>query len=154
MRVEKGFTKASRIARMAAMAAMIALGIGSCQLLGVTKMDRLSLFGAALSNPDKSLMSANFAQGQTADYAIMDTQAYWDAIGVLQPGSTYLTYSISVHDYVDPANVTADIYGPPDFYNFFLTSGPVPAVFVLVQIGPDWFIKQMYLNGGAVPAVQ
>jgi len=120
-------------------------------MLGVTKMDRLSQFGADLSNPDKSHMSANFAQGQTADIGIMDAQAYWDGKTFVLPGSTYLTYSISVHDYVDPANVTADIYGPP----LFNPNGvPIPAVFVLVQIGPDWFIKQIYLNGSAAPAVQ
>ena len=55
-----------------------------------------------------------------------------------------------MHDYVDPMNVTADIYGPPTFYNFNVTwpvGGPIPAVFVLVQIGADWFIKDIYLDG-------
>jgi hypothetical protein len=27
------------------------------------------------------------------------------------------------------------------------TGGPIPATFVLVQIGTDWFIKDIYLNG-------
>ena len=69
------------------MGALVALGLGSCQLLGVTKLDRLSQFGADLSNADKSHMSANFAQGQTADYSLVDTQAFWDGIGMVMPGS-------------------------------------------------------------------
>jgi hypothetical protein len=143
--------KAPRIALVAAVGALVALGLGSCQLLGVTKMDRLTQFAYDLSNPDKSRMSGNFAQGQTADYGIMDTQAYWDGKSFVLPGSTYLTYSISVHDYVDPANVTADIYGPPTFN---LSGGPIPAVFVLVQVGPDWFIKEIFLNGSPPQTVQ
>jgi len=131
------------------MAALVAFGLGSCQLLGITKMDRLGQFGADLSSTDKSHMSANFAQGQTADYSLVNTQAFWDGIGIVLPGA-YQTYSLSVHDYVDPANVTADIYGPPTFYNFnaaWPVGGPIPATFVLVQIGMDWFIKDIYLNG-------
>jgi hypothetical protein len=123
------------------MGALGAFGLGSCQLLGVTKLDRLNQFATDLNNPDKSQMSANFAQGQTADYGLVNTQAFWDGKGMFLPGSGYQTYSLSVHDYVDPTNVTADIYGP-------LTFGPpTPAVLVLVQIGPDWFIKDIYLNG-------
>lgn len=131
------------------MAALVAFGLGSCQLLGITKMDRLGQFGADLSSTDKSHMSANFAQGQTADYSLVNTQAFWDGIGIVLPGG-YQTYSLSVHDYVDPTNVTADIYGPPTFYNFnaaWPVGGPIPATFVLVQIGMDWFIKDIYLNG-------
>ena len=156
MRVGDILRKARRVVPAGAVGLAVLIGLGSCQMLGITKMDRMSQFGADLSNPDKSRMSANFAQGQTTSYDLVSTQAFWDAIGVFLPGSTYLTYSIVLHDYVDPANVTADIYGPPAFYNFYSPSGagPVPAVFVLVQIGTDWFIKQVYLNGGAVPAVQ
>lgn len=141
-------TIAPRIVLVAAAGALV-VGLASCQMLGITKLDRLSQFGADLSNTDKSRMSANFAQGQTADYAAVNTQAFWDGIGVVLPG-TYQTYGLSVHDYVDPANVTADIYGPPTFYNFNVTwplGGPIPAQFVLVQIGTDWFIKAIYLNG-------
>jgi hypothetical protein len=125
------------------------LGLGSCQMLGITKMDRLSKFGADL-NAGKSHMNENFAKGQTADYTAVNTQAFWDTIGVTLPGSTYQGYSLSVHDYVDPSNVTVDIYGPPTFYNFNIAwpvGGPVPAKFVLVQIGEDWFIKAIYLDG-------
>ena len=131
------------------MAALVVFGLGSCQLLGVTKLDRISQFGADLNNTDKSHMSANFAQGQTADYSLVDTQAFWDGIGMVLPGSSQ-AYSFSVHDYVDPADVTADIYGPPLFYNFnaaWPVGGPIPAQLVLVQIGTDWFIKDIYLNG-------
>lgn len=149
MGVRRSSTTAPRIILVVAMGALVALGLGSCQLLGVTKLDRLSQFGADLNNTDKSHMSANFALGQTADYSLVDTQAFWDGIGIVLPGS-YQTYSLSVHDYVDPTNVTADIYGPPTFYNFSVTwpvGGPIPATFVLVQIGTDWFIKDIYLNG-------
>jgi hypothetical protein len=150
MRVSRILATTRRIILVAAVGAAVVLGLGSCQLLGITKMDRLSQFGADLSNADKSRMSANFAQGQTTDYAAVNTQAFWDGIGVFLPGSTYLTYGIVLHDYVDPANVTADIYGPPAFYYsdpLYPVGGPVPAVFVLVQIGTDWFIKEIYLNG-------
>jgi len=149
MGVRRSSTTARRIILAGAMAALVAFGLGSCQLLGITKMDRLGQFGADLSSTDKSHMSANFAQGQTADYSLVNTQAFWDGIGIVLPGA-YQTYSLSVHDYVDPANVTADIYGPPTFYNFnaaWPVGGPIPATFVLVQIGMDWFIKDIYLNG-------
>jgi hypothetical protein len=155
MRRGRIFKTAPRFVLAVAVGAIVALGLGTCQMLGVTKMDRLSQFGADLSG-DKSQMSANFAPGQTADYALVGTQAYWDAIGVVLPGA-FQTYSLSVHDYVDPANVTADIYGPPTFYNFDVTwpvGGPIPARFVLVQIDTDWFIREIYLNGSVTPAVK
>lgn len=155
MRVGSVLSTAPRIVLVVALGLAVALGLGSCQMLGITKMDRISQFGADLSS-NKSHISADFAKGQTADYSAMNIQSYWDTIGVFQPGSTYMTYSIVLHDYEDPANVTADIYGPPTFYNFYSASGigPVSAVFVLVQIGPDWFIKRIYLNGSATPAVK
>jgi len=150
MRVGRLLWTAPRIVLIAAMGALIAFGLGSCQILGVTKMDRLSQFGADL-NTNKSHMSANFAQGQTADYGIMDSQAYWDGKSFLLPLTTELTYSIVVHDYVDPAKVTADIYGPP----LFNPDGvPIPAVLVLVQIGPDWFIKEIHVNGTPPQTIQ
>gem|GEM_PF-2678131 len=132
-----------RIVPLTAVVAIVAFGLGSCQLLGVTKLDRLSQFGADL-NSDWSHMSADFAKGQTADYASLDSQAYWLGKGFALPVPGALPYSLSVHDYVDPTNVTADIYGP---LNTPSGASPVPAVFVLVQIGPDWFIKEIYLNG-------
>jgi hypothetical protein len=151
MCVGRSLSKGSWIGLLAVVGALVAFGLGSCQLLGVTKMDRLTQFGYDLNNLDKSHMSGNFAQGQTADYGIMDSQVYWDGKSFVMPGATELPYSLTVHDYVDPANVTVDIYGPPAF---ILTVDPIPAVFVLVQVGPDWFIKEIYLNGSGTPTVQ
>jgi hypothetical protein len=143
MRVRRSSTTAPLLVLLVAIGALAAFGLGSCQMLGITKMDRLSQFGADL-NGDWSTMSQNFAQGQTADYGSLNTQAYWTGKGFALPLSAALTYSVAVHDYVDPSNVTADIYGPP----LFNPNGvPVPAVFVLAQIDNDWFIKEIYLNG-------
>ena len=143
MRARRSLSTAPRFILAVAVGALVAFGLGSCQLLGVTKLDRLSQFCADL-NGDWSHMSADFAKGQTADYASLDSPAYWLGKGFALPVPGALPYSLSVHDYVDPTNVTADIYGP---LNTPSGASPVPAVFVLVQIGPDWFIKEIYLNG-------
>jgi hypothetical protein len=157
MGVHKSSSPARRLILVLAVGAFVAFGLGSCQLLGITKLDRLSQFGADLSNPDKSGMSANFAQGQTADYGIMNDQLlYWDLKGFFLPLAAEPPYSIVVHDYVDPSNVTADIYGPAEFYNFYSPVGasPVPAVIVLAQIGTDWFIKSISVNGTPPQTIQ
>ena len=149
------FAHIRRIALLAGVAVVAAVGLGSCAQLGVTKQDRITQFAVDLNKPDKSVMSENFVQG-AADYAAVNTQAFWDGIGMVMPSGAAFPYSITLHDYVDPTNVTADIYGPALFYTNVAPSGPspVPAKFVLVQTGTDWFIEQIYLNGSATPSVQ
>jgi len=148
-------THRRRTALLAAVSAIVALGLGSCEQLGVTKQDRITQFAVDLNKSDKSVMSENFAPG-TADYASVNTQAFWDGLGMVMAPPATQTYSIALHDYVDPLNVTADIYGPAVFYATVAPGGPnpVPAKFVLVQVGPDWFIEQIYLNGSLTPSVQ
>jgi hypothetical protein len=80
------------------------------------------------------------------DIGTMNAQAYWDGKFMFLPGASF-TYNITPRDYVDPANVTADIYGPSAFFDKYPAANPVSAVFVMVQVGPDWFIRQISLNG-------
>jgi hypothetical protein len=138
--------KKARTIVLFALAAVVSLSIMSCEIETISIMDRLAQFMTDLNKADRSDAYLNFDPDETEYYDAMKDPDFWD--DPFPPVGTGETeYSLSDVDYEDPENVTANMYGPPDFS---VTGDPWPVQFVMVKTGTDWFIHQFFQDGTEV----
>ena len=130
----------------ALIASLLLVLLGGCSQFGIDVHDRLSLFAANLNAVDRSTLNDQFDKPLVTMIATMNT-AWWNTNFPPPPDPEH-AYSVTLLDYVDPANVVATIMGPPLFNGF--SAAPVNAVFVMSKEGADWFILKVSLNGTVV----
>jgi hypothetical protein len=127
------------------LAAMIAVLLASCDFMTTTSiMDRLAQFMTDLNLADKSNTYLNFDPTETEYYAAIRDSVFWDTPFPV-PGAAEQKYSLESVDYVDPLNVTATMSGPPTFG----VGDPRPARFVMIKVGTDWMIHELWFIGDA-----
>ena len=127
-------------------ASVLLVLLGGCTPFGIDVHDRISLFAANLNAVDRSTINDQFDKPLVTMIATMNT-AWWNTNFPPPPDPEH-AYSVTLLDYVDPANVVATIMGPPLFNG--LSGAPLNAVFVMSKEGADWLILKISLNGTVV----
>jgi hypothetical protein len=143
--------KKTRVILLIFAAAAISIIVTSCEIPTTTSiMDRLSQFMTDLNLADRSNAYLNFDATNTEYYAAIRDPVFWDTDFPV-PGAAELKYSLETVDYIDPLNVTANMYGPPLFSG---TGDPRHARFVMIKVGTDWMIHEMYLDGSPTATIK
>ena len=130
-------------------AAALSIALTSCEIPTTTSiMERLSQFMTDLNLADRTNAYLNFDSTNTEYYAAIRDPGWWDTSFPV-PGAAEQKYSLEGVDYVDPLNVTANMLGPVGPLGFLPTGDPRPARFVMIKVGTDWMIHEIYLDGSA-----
>jgi hypothetical protein len=130
----------------AMIASLLLVFLGGCTPFGIDVHDRLSMFVTSLNAVDRSTINTQFDTPLVTMIPTLTT-AWWNTNFPPPPDPEH-AYSVTLLDYVDPANVVATIMGPPLFNG--LSGAPLNAVFVMSKEGADWFILRVSLNGTVV----
>jgi hypothetical protein len=138
------------VVRATLLGCLLIVLLGGCTPYGIDIHDRLSLFATVLNAADRSAINDQFDQSATQNLPAMDA-TWWDNNFPSPPDSDH-AYSITLLDYSAPTGVVALIRGPPAFNSN--TGAPVNAVFAMTQVGSDWFIWQVSLNGSSTPLIK
>jgi hypothetical protein len=138
--------KVRRVIILASTAVALLASLNACSMLGVTVMDRLNSFMAAL-NGSRTGIELNFDPAVQAAVAAFD----WTGTGSFPlPGPTDFPYALNVQSYSDPSNVTGSVIGPGAF-NLAQSGPPTAAAFTMVRIGMDWFIEGATIGTIVIP---
>ncbi len=135
-------------------AAAISIALTSCELPTTTSiMERLTQFITDLNLADRSNAYLNFDSTNTEYYAAIRDPGWWDTSFPVV-GAAEQKYSLESVDYVDPLNVTANMLGPVGALGFLPTGDPRPARFVMIKVGTDWMIHELYLDGSGTATIK
>jgi hypothetical protein len=124
-----------------ALSLIVITALGSCDLFGISIKNRITAFVDDL-NTTRTEIYTNFDSASTQDYQPIQDITFWN-LNFPAPGPAEAPYAITLIDYVDPSNVTGTIVGPP---NFSETGLPRNIKFVMVKVGADYYIQQLFLG--------
>ena len=124
---------------LVAFAAVVSFVVLGCDL-AVTVTQRVEYFFVDL-NTARDQLHTNFRTADPLDGDAIKAPAFWSVDFPVGDGTPYTYAGL---DPTSPANVTATISGPPEFF------GPKSITFVMVQEGMSWYIQELYLNGNPI----